>query len=214
MENCGMELFDYFEKLKKENSHLSKLTKLVKFMNIFKECCQAVKIIHDMKYLHLDIKPENFMIKDNQVKIIDFGMVKNNDYQTLDVFGTPSFIASDWIINMRTGVETTLTYHHDIFSLGCMFIELLYGYVFGKYIEMACPIINKGQLRTNIINYRASYPDKYKEMLKTIRNDCMKNGFDENKINLIIEIIEGMVNPVPNKRYQSINDLIKNLKNI
>jgi serine/threonine protein kinase len=73
-------------------------------MDIFKECCQAVKIIHDVEHLHLDIKPENFMIKDNQVKIIDFGIVKENKYETLPTFGTSKYIASDWIINMRTGV--------------------------------------------------------------------------------------------------------------
>ena len=176
IEKCGINLYKYFGELKEKNSRLTKLTKIVKLIHIFKECCEAVKIIHDMGYLHLDIKPENFMIKDNQVKIIDFGIVKENKYETLPTFGTSKYIASDWIINKRNNVMTTLTYHHDIFSLGCMFIELLYGYVFGKYIEMACPIINEGQLRTEIINYRASYPERYEEMLETIRKDC--NGFN------------------------------------
>ena len=214
MENCGINLYKYFGELKEKNSPLTKPTKLIKLIDIFKECCEAVKIIHDMGYLHLDIKPENYMIKDNQIKIIDFGMVKNNNYTTLTPFGTPSFIASDWLINKRNNTQTTLTYHHDIFSLGCMFIQLLYGYVFGEKIEMACPIIDKGQLKNKIINYRASYPELYEEMLGTIQNDCMKNDLNKNIINPLIDVIVGMVNPVPGKRYKSIIDLIKNLNNI
>ena len=212
IEKCGINLYKYFEELIEKNSRLSEHTKLVKLMDIFKECCQAVKIIHDMGYLHLDIKPENFMIKENQVKIIDFGMVKENKYETIPTFGTSKYIASDWIINMKTGVETTLTYHHDIFSLGCMFIELLYGYVFGEKIDMACPIVKYGNI--DIFSLRASYPERYEEMLKTIREDCMRNGFDKNMINLLIEVIEGMANPDPNKRYQSIDLLINNLHEI
>jgi hypothetical protein len=93
-----------------------------------------------------------------------------------------------------------------------MFIELLYGYVFGEKIDMACPIVKYGNI--DIFSLRASYPERYEEMLKTIREDCMRNGFDKNMINLLIEVIEGMANPDPNKRYQSIDLLINNLHEI
>lgn len=69
MENCGLDLLDKFNK-NKNNPDFDKLLK------IFYECCKALKIIHDLEYLHLDIKPENFLMKDDQIKIIDFGMVK------------------------------------------------------------------------------------------------------------------------------------------
>jgi sulfatase maturation enzyme AslB (radical SAM superfamily) len=93
-----------------------------------------------------------------------------------------------------------------------MFIELLYGYVFGEKIEMACPIVKKGE--SNILLERASYPERYEEMLKTIREDWVINSLGEYLKDSILKIIEGMVNPVPNERYQSINFLINDLNKI
>jgi serine/threonine protein kinase len=51
----------------------------------------AIYYLHqDGKFLHKDIKPDNFRIQDNQVKIIDFGIVAEyldnlgNHYQQYD----------------------------------------------------------------------------------------------------------------------------------
>ena len=75
MKNCGMKLSEYFEIIIERNKKISVKDRLKNLLTIFKECCKTVKIIHDLGYLHLDIKPENFLINDNnQVKIIDFGL--------------------------------------------------------------------------------------------------------------------------------------------
>ena len=71
MKNCGMKLSEYFEIIIERNKKISVKDRLKNLLTIFKECCKTVKIIHDLGYLHLDIKPENFLINDNnQVKII------------------------------------------------------------------------------------------------------------------------------------------------
>jgi len=76
MENCGQDLLNYFERIIKRNEKISVKDRLKKLITIFKECCNAVKIMHDLEYLHLDIKPENFLIsKKGQIKIIDFGFI-------------------------------------------------------------------------------------------------------------------------------------------
>jgi serine/threonine protein kinase len=99
MENCGTDLANYFYKISNNNLNNLLNNNLQKLLNIFKDCCEAVKIIHDLGYLHLDIKPNNFMIKDNQIKIIDFGESQKVGYKTTDLIGTEYYIANDWMKN-------------------------------------------------------------------------------------------------------------------
>ena len=36
----------------------------------------AIQALHEVtKYVHKDIKPDNFRIKDGQIKMIDFGLI-------------------------------------------------------------------------------------------------------------------------------------------
>jgi len=231
MENCGKDLYDYFYDTKKNKSMCLK-DRLIKLITIFKECCNAVKVIHDLEYLHLDIKLENFMISnEGQIKIIDFGFVKKNGYETIDRFGTMFYTANDWLINFSLSVKTTLQYHHDIFSLGCMFIELLYNYVFQKNIFMTCPIYQTNISINEIYSFRKNYnsslqdikiKDELKKKLLPPKNRSsiltkyfitkyIKNKSTENFINDLCLLISFMVNSDPEKRYEKIDAVITHL---
>ena len=35
----------------------------------------ALRELHELGYVHLDVKPENFRIHNNVVKILDFGLM-------------------------------------------------------------------------------------------------------------------------------------------
>jgi serine/threonine protein kinase len=97
MENCGIDLFYYLGDIMNSNKNLSNKNKFKKLLILFNECCEGVKLIHDLGYLHLDIKPENFMItNDGNIKIIDFGLVKNV------VFGLKKFLVHQ-IIYQKIG---------------------------------------------------------------------------------------------------------------
>ena len=109
-------------------------------LELFNECCKALKIIHDIKYLHLNIMPQNFIFINDQIKITGFTNVKKNKYKTKELFGKMNYISNDWLINSYQSKETTLECHHDIFSLGCMFIELFYKFILKEKIFMTCPI--------------------------------------------------------------------------
>jgi serine/threonine protein kinase len=76
LEKCNFDL-NYYIKYKNIN-YLKDFKKLIKFMcNIL----YGVKYLHDIKYLHLDIKLPNYLIKlENKVlliKLTDFGFAKD-----------------------------------------------------------------------------------------------------------------------------------------
>ena len=211
MKNCGMNLSEYFERIIKRNEKISVKDRLKELITIFKECCNAVKIMHDLGYLHLDIKPKNFLISnEGQIKIIDFGLIKKNGYITDVLFGTGIYMANDWLINhFLLKKKTTLEYHHDIFSLGCMFIELLYGYVFQEKIEMACPIKHQISEGDNILAIRMKY-NSFKqdnEIKRKLKNELQDSDFENN----ILELIINMVNSHPFLRYENINKVMEKI---
>lgn len=47
-------------------------------IDISKQMVDAIKEMHDIGYLHQDIKPDNFRIHEEKVKLLDFGLV--NEY--------------------------------------------------------------------------------------------------------------------------------------
>jgi serine/threonine protein kinase len=217
MENCGKDLLNYFEEIIEINKNLSLKEKLMKLLILFRECCKAIKIIHNLGYLHLDIKPENFMIKGDQIKIIDFDCVKKSGYKTKILFGTMSYISNDWLINAysKPPLETTLTYYHDIFSLGCIFIYLLYNYVFDMSIDIACPnkiINNTRNFDTAVIKARIDYKDNDLKDISNLIREKLEINADSKDI--IINLISTMVNPDVEKRYDNIDNVIEHIDSI
>ena len=78
MEYCpGGELFDKIASL--ENQAFGE----VEACNIMEKLLRAINHCHASKIVHRDIKPENIMIgKDNQIKLIDFGLSHKTKYKT------------------------------------------------------------------------------------------------------------------------------------
>jgi len=233
MDNCGEELVTI-----KDHPFIKNNTPsmgLLFILNIFKESLQALKLLHDRNYLHLDIKPQNYLITpDMKVKIIDFGFVTKCNSIVTNIFGTTRYCPPDWLINYTNSLKaltknnikkTVLQKHHDIFELGCMFIELIF-YLINNFhlktpITMCCPILfnklNEENIKLNRINYTENIHKSNCQMI----SDLLSTGYRKNKnkiinglgisssiTNYISNIIYGMCNPKKESRFQSVDPII------
>jgi len=245
MENCGESLDNIGKNIIEIKNLDDNSSKLFFMIKVFIKCLHAVKIIHDLNYLHLDIKPQNFLFniinsKTIKIKIIDFGTITKCNTEELDYKGSYTYIPNDWIINKENEVKTLLKKHHDIFELGCLFIEIIFNLFasivkvnvnsknidYSKYY-MCCPLIfEKLRSRTEIIELRKNYNiEQHNTDMETIYNLLLKieiNVNNENKkdvihtiINqLVYKIIYYMVHPNPEQRFQSINSILTILTSI
>lgn len=91
-------------------------------VDIIGQCCRALQAAHERNLLHRDIKPRNiFVMQDDAVKLIDFGIAHVLGNNSTMVRGTPQYMSPEQI-SMRG-----LTPQSDIFSLATVCYEALTG---------------------------------------------------------------------------------------
>ena len=95
-----------------------------------RQICDALKYIHSKNHLHLDIKPDNIMVKpDGKAVLIDFGASKQLleggfGGKTFTTFGfTPGYAPAE----QKSGDSSLYSPATDIYSLGATFYHLLTG---------------------------------------------------------------------------------------
>jgi serine/threonine protein kinase len=106
---------------------------LKSFLEISSKVSQTLGLIHKNNIIHLDIKPDNILInqEQNKVKISDFGISAvlthaNDELYNPDVIeGTLSYMSPEQTGRMNRGVD----YRTDMYSLGATFYEMLTGEV-------------------------------------------------------------------------------------
>lgn len=88
----------------------------------------AMYYLHYHNYLHLDLKLENILISNNDIKIIDFGQAQYVPYQTsrtINVhFVTPVYRPPE-LLKSKDGDNCEYFEGTDIWGLGLIFLELL-----------------------------------------------------------------------------------------
>ncbi|MGB9698771.1 MAG: serine/threonine-protein kinase, partial [Thermodesulfobacteriota bacterium] len=114
-----------------EGEPLSKFTSkerllpLEKVINLIIESAEALDFAHRHGIVHRDIKPANIMLTPSgKAKVMDFGIAKlptSTLTQTGSILGTPAYMSPEQI----SGRE--LDGRSDLFSLGCVFYELMTG---------------------------------------------------------------------------------------
>ena len=85
---------------------------------------KAMEQVHKLDIIHRDVKPENFMIKDNSVKLGDFGLAEMSP-RGYGRIGTPGYMAPEVILSEKK--KQYYDSKSDIWGLGATLCELLTG---------------------------------------------------------------------------------------
>lgn len=172
---------------------------------VFLDACYALKFAHDRGIIHRDIKPGNILISRRaEVKLADFGIAASDKIEEIAVtksdkivtktaedvtmsgvtLGTPAYMSPEQITDSRSVDQRA-----DIYSMGVMLYEMLTGTkpFPGKISEDNLRLINKG---------------KYTNPRK----------FDKKIPPVICRMIKKMLKGNPEKRYQTIDGVIKVIK--
>ncbi len=119
---------------------------LLELLAICRQVAAGLQTMHDLNYVHADIKPNNIMLSNrcdpqdpaSQVKIIDFGQSCSINTQKDRIQGTPDYIAPEQVLRKPITPKT------DIFNLGAT----MYWLLTGKHVPTMIPKKGAGvQLR-------------------------------------------------------------------
>jgi len=102
-----------------------KLLTLDQKLDVMEQICEGLAFAHANEIIHRDLKPANIrVLADGQVKIMDFGLARqagSDMTRTGLVMGTPYYMSPEQMRGEHVDARS------DIFSLGCVFYELLTG---------------------------------------------------------------------------------------
>ena len=144
-----------------------------KVNKIIHQSIYIIETIHSKFVLHRDIKPHNFMIRNGELYLIDFGFSTfyvNEDKEHLpmrtdldSIIGSPKYVS----INIHNGVAWSR--RDDLISIGYMYIYLLYGELPWDIVKP----INKGE-SYDLLHIMNSKNQEIKSLknLENIENLC------------------------------------------
>ncbi len=93
---------------------------------IGKQVCSALQHAHEKGIIHRDLKPSNLMrLEDGTMKLTDFGIAKDMDVTALT--GANATVGTAAYMSPEQCRGENITAKSDLYSLGCVFFELLTG---------------------------------------------------------------------------------------
>ncbi|CAD8078674.1 unnamed protein product [Paramecium sonneborni] len=135
---------------------------------IIQQLLEAVKYIHMNKIIHYDIKPQNILLNQNDVKLCDFGQCKELEKEDSQLEYKTQAIGTYWYSPPECFLQGNnallISSKIDIWSIGVIFFEMLYGIKpFGDVENQE--IIMKQKINSNYEGLK--FPNK-----PALTNDC------------------------------------------
>ena len=161
-----------------------------KAISIAKQLCQGLHEAHDLGVIHRDLKPSNIMIDtEGNAKIMDFGIARSTESKGITeagvIIGTPEYMSPEQVEGDEVDPRS------DIYSLGVILYELVTG---------RTPFEGKTPMSV-ALKHKTSKPQKPQELNTQVPEVLNR---------LILKCLE----KDREKRYQSVDNLLENLKHI
>src|SRR5262249_10007701 len=98
---------------------------IVRAVDVAEQAAAGIAAAADRGIVHRDVKPQNLLLGvDQTVKLTDFGLARSSESRDITVtgyfVGTPFYVAPEQVERSRTADVRA-----DLYSLGCVFFELL-----------------------------------------------------------------------------------------
>lgn len=114
---------------------------------IWKEMLECVSAVHAFNIVHSDLKPNNFVMMQGRLKLIDFGIANAIQDDTVNVHreqqvGTPNYMSPETLVDTNVGRRASggaapqqqphsklmkVGKPSDVWSLGCILYQIVYG---------------------------------------------------------------------------------------
>lgn len=155
-------------------------------IDIFIHLLRGIEFIHSRNIIYRDIKPENIIIENNNVKLMDFGLSDIGEVDQDKIKGSFLYFAPELF-------KKDADYRIDIFALGIVFYELITGDNLIQYNSVSSII--------DILNSEDRFNNMHEKALKTLENNPIK------------QIIRKMTSYNKKDRYSSCMDIISDINN-
>uniref|UniRef100_A0A914KLU1 Protein kinase domain-containing protein n=1 Tax=Meloidogyne incognita TaxID=6306 RepID=A0A914KLU1_MELIC len=180
MEFGGINLVEYIKELKNKHHYSIRSVKEVVI-----KAAEALEIFHQNGGIHLDIKPENFVIsQQGSVKLIDFGFSRflSEGEQSIGldgiIYGTKGYIAKEVFEE-----NDNVTQKADVYSFGVLIYKLIYKLEEELYAGNELCFVN-----LNEIMPFAGHTNSTKDRLDRAMNRCTSENPDERPTILMLSI--------------------------
>ena len=147
-----------------------------------KQMMNACRELHKQGVIHRDLKPPNFLIDGDTLKICDFGFA-TRDRAPCEMLGSPFYMAPELLKCSKYDPYTDLV---DVWSVGMIFYQMLFGHL---------PFVMQKLDHTNwVMVLEKTYRDHQEHNMLPFPSNTPVMGF-------VKQLLSGMLQVDPQKRF-------------